>query len=393
MGNRRLEPDSENRERPMIRSTTILLGTALVMVEVAAGSRADLSARASGVEPFAGDLIAKEESLPGPNASKRDCEPPKVLTVFDLSGPESIIAEWEQIAGDSLGYIVRRMQEGAIPPTDSLEAGDIVIWTTGIDTLEGPGDLSCLTPEEEDTLLAYLLDPSPGVKPALYLESPDYLDEQIADDAVSPLATALGIADVDTTDFTRDEMFVQTCGPLTGFRPGFHTPTRRRFNQPDDYTVLPPVTRALTVVDTNGVHIPAHLWDEGSYSVSFATFLLKSNDENGDPDDYPQDSVTWVRLALTELGHRPLFYLGPAWNDTTLQAPQGGELNFDAEVYNCMGAPYRDGSPQRESGFGLHAAITDANGVVLHSFEKFSLEIEAGVIRAIPSPRRAVSTR
>jgi len=368
----------------------LVAGAALAFLIIEAAGGVISSPRSSAPAPNACDTHTSIPRPARPPAQLTDCDPPRIVTVFDLVGPEQIGDTWQQIADDSLGYELIEVSAQEAPPTDSLELGDVVVWTTGLDTLESPGDVSCLTAAEEETLLAYLLDPSPGVTPALYLDSPDSLDEQLGDEAVSPLATALGIDDVDTTDYSRDELLLNTCGERWHFKVGFHRPALRQYNQADDYRVLGSVGTPFRAVDPDTERIPGHLWNQGSYSVLFTTFLLASNSEPGDPGDYPQDSVTWVRLALTELGHPPRFHLGPTWADTTLSAPQGGIVSFDAVISNCMNAAYRDRTPGLDTGFGLHAAITDTLGVVLHQFKKMSLAMPADddtvVARALEMP-------
>jgi hypothetical protein len=312
----------------------------------------------------------------------QDCDPPLIRTIFDIAEAETLAVAWEWIVRDSLGYdlMVWHTNMQGVPPVDSLNSVDLVIWTTGGDTLSGPGDTSCITPEEATTLLTYLTDPPPGVFPRLYLESLDYLDELSALNALSPLATALGIDAVDSLDLFTEEFTVYPCGPPGSYRHfegGFHTPPALRFNQTDAYQTIAGVTRNYVAVDPGDeTRTVAHFYSPGDYTATFSTFLLSSMAEHGDRKLYPGDPVSYVRLSLSQSGKPPVFTIGgPDPGGSTITVTVGDTIRLDTAIGNCMHAPYRDRTPgQKVIGFGLHGAVIDSSGYIVQSFSKHSIK-------------------
>ncbi len=312
-----------------------------------------------------------------------DCRAPIIRDIFDVITPETLGLAWEAIVRDSLGYDlwVWHSNIQGIPPVDSLNSADLVIWTTGGDTLDGPGDRSCLTPAEEETLLTYLTAPPPGVTPRLYLESLDYLDEQdTTSNALSPLATALGIAAIDTLDVFKQEFTVYSCGPPGSYRHfevGFHTSAALVFNQSDGYLTLAGAQKIFRAQDGGGVtRTVGHFYSNETYSVTFATYLLSSMTELDDPVLYPSDPVSYVRISLSNTGKPPVIQIGPDPGDSLISVFPGDTIRLDTEIANCMNAPYGDRTPQhRMVGFGIHAGILDPESrEVVQQFPKRSIK-------------------
>ncbi len=243
---------------------------------------------------------------------------------YDLGDlyPPDVAGRFHQVLTDTasgLGfedYLWDVMEQG-IPLLDFVDTFDIVIWTTGLDSV------SPLVAQEEDLLESYLIGGG-----TLWLSSQDYLSDGV-------------------TDFARIYLHVDSVTPNLGvdslcgdwFELKLSFPGHPEWSRTDGVEPADDAVGRLQACQTDSIVMIFYQSPEYGYKAYFSGFVFEAV-VNG---PYPNNRRTFLRRFLTRMGYPPVYlYMSPPEDPPVVDGLGGSTLDFTGVLTNPTNRNWRD---------------------------------------------------